>query len=243
MDKRGVFIIVLAAAAASLSGCAAVKRGHQRDVDFARFVRWLPGRYDNSAQAKSDLEKGVRPPHDAVELVVIPLESVAVGQSAFYVQETAADNALRVLSQRVFVFTETEKGFVEQINALTEPMRWRDGQHEPDMFQGMTKRDLKPAVGCELLWNPVEKPVVKGAKKLSKEEAEKASQVTRFVGKSDPKHCETTSHAVMGLVQVEYRGELSANEFFMAELQYDPDGKLILGSKDEPFYRFRRIGN
>jgi hypothetical protein len=62
------------------------------------------------------------------------------------------------------------------------------------------------------------------------------------VGKSDPKHCETTSHAVMGLVQVEYRGELSANEFFMGELQYDPDGNLIQGSKDEPFYRFRRVG-
>ena len=242
MDKRSVLMIGFAVAAVCLSGCAAVKRGHQRDVDFARFVRWLPGSYDNSAQAKSDVEKGVRPPHDAVELVVIPLESVAVGQNAFYVQETAADNGLRVLSQRVLIFTETEKGFVEQLNAITEPMRWRDGQHEPDMFQGMTKRDLKPAVGCELLWNPVEKPVVKGAKKLSKEEAEKAAQVTRFVGKSDPKHCETTSHAVMGLVQVEYRGELSSNEFFMAELQYDPDGNVIQGSKDEPFYRFRRVG-
>src|SRR5882757_4871106 len=229
MDKRSIFMIGLAVAAVCLSGCAAVIRGHQRDVDFARFVRWLPGSYDNSAQAKSDVEKGVRPPHDAVELVVIPLESVAVGQSAFYVQETAADNNLRVLSQRVLVFTETEKGFVEQVNALTEPMRWRDGQHEPAMFQGMTKRDLKPAD--------------EGAKKLGKEEAEKAAQVTRFVGKSDPKHCETTSHAVMGLVQVEYRGELSANEFFMAELQYDPDGNVIQGSKDEPFYRFRRVGN
>jgi hypothetical protein len=243
MDKRSVLVVGLIVAAACLSGCAAVKRGHQRDVDFAKFVRWLPGSYDNSAQAKSDLQKGIRPPHDPVELVVIPLESVAVGQNSFYVQEMAADNNLRVLSQRVVVFTETDKGIVEKMNLLTEPMRWRDGRHDPEMFQGMTTRDLKPVAGCELIWTPVERPVAKNAKKLSKEEAEKAAEVKRFVGKNDPKHCETTSYAVMGLVQVEYRGELSSNEFFTAELQYDADDHLLQGNKDEPFYRFRRVGN
>jgi hypothetical protein len=240
---KGVLLMGLMVVAACLTGCAAIKKGHQRDVDFARFVRWLPGSYDNSAQAKADLQKGVRPPHDAVELVVIPLESLAVGQNAFYVQETAADNPLRILSQRVLVFTETDKGIVESVNALTEPMRWRDGPHDPDMFQGMTKRDLKPALGCELLWKREEKDLPKDAKKPTKEEAQKAAEeAKRFVGKSDPKLCETTSHAVMGLVQVEYRGELSSNEFFMAELQYDADGHVILGSRDEPFYRFRRVG-
>lgn len=242
MAKR-VLVMGLMAIAACLTGCAAMKKGHQRDVDFARFVRWLPGSYDNSAQAKADLQNGVRPPHDAVELAVIPLESLAVGQNSFYVQETVADNPLRILSQRVLVFTETDKGIEESVNALTEPMRWRDGQHDPDMFQGMTKRDLKPTPGCELLWNRAEKEVPKDAPKPTKEEAKKAAEeAQRFVGKSDPKRCEATSHAVMGLVQVEYRGELSANEFFLAELQYDTDGHLILGSRDEPFYRFRRIG-
>ncbi len=140
------------------------------------------------------------------------------------------------------VFTETDKGIVETVNTLTEPMRWRDGQHDPDMFQGMTTRDLKPEHGCELTWKPEVKPLDKRAKKLSKEEAKKAAEVRRFIGKNDPKHCEITSHAVMGLVQVEYRGELSSNEFFIGELQYDSDDSLIQGSKDEPFYRFRRVG-
>ena len=50
-----------------------------------------------------------------------------------------------------------------------------------------------------------------------------------------------TSHAVMGLVQVELRGELSAKELALAELQYDSDGHLIQGSADDPFYRFHKI--
>jgi hypothetical protein len=242
MDK-GVLLIGLVVTAACLSGCAAVKAGHQRDVDFAQFSRWLPGTYNNSAQAKADVQKGVHPPHDAVELAVIPLESIAVGQNSFYVQESAADDSMRILSQRVLVFTETDKGIVETVNTLIEPMRWRDGPKDPDMFQGMTTRDLKPAAGCQLTWTrdePDAKDAKKPAKKLTKEEAKKATEAVRFVGKNDPKKCQMTSHAVMGLVDVELRGELSAKEFALAELQYDSDDHLIQGAKDEPFYRFRR---
>lgn len=244
MDKRGILVVSLIAAAACLGGCAAMKKGHQRDLDFAQFSRWLPGTYDNTAQAKADVQKGVHPPHDAVELAVIPLESIAVGQDAFYVQESAADDSLRVLSQRVLVFTETDKGIVETVNSLVEPMRWRDGPREPDMFQGMTTRDLKVAAGCELIWKRVEtdadKHPKKPTKKLTKEEKKKAAEPVRFEGKSDSKKCQMTSHAVMGLVQVELRGELSSKEFFLAELQYDSDGHLIQGNLDEPFYRFRK---
>ena len=239
MDNR-ILAVILIAAAAGLSGCAAMKKGHQRDVDFAQFSRWLPGTYDNTAQAKADAQKGVRPPHDAVELVVIPLESLAVGQDAFYVQESAADDAMRVLSQRVLVFNETEKGIVETVNSLVEPMRWRGGPREPDIFEGMTTRDLKVATGCEVIWKRVQTDADKHPKKLSKEEAKKAAENARYEGKNDSKKCQMTSHAVMGLVQVELRGELSSKEFALAELQYDSDGHLIQGNLDEPFYRFRK---
>jgi hypothetical protein len=240
MDKRGILVVSLIAAAACLSGCAAMKKGHQRDVDFAQFSRWLPGTYDNTAQAKADVQKGVHPPHDAVELAVIPLESVAVGEDAFYVQESAADDAMRVLSQRVLIFKQTEKGIVETVNSLVEPMRWRNGPREPDMFEGMTTRDLKVATGCEVIWKRVQTGADKHPKKLTKEEAKKAAENARYEGKNDSKKCQMTSHAVMGLVQVELRGELSSKEFSLAELQYDSDGHLIQGSLDEPFYRFRK---
>jgi hypothetical protein len=241
MDKHGVLVIGLIVAATCLTGCTAMKKGHQRDADFVQFSRWIPGTYDNTAQVKADLQKGVRHPHDAVELAVIPLESIEVGQDSFYLQETAADDRLRVFSQRVVVFKETEKGFVEAIYSLVEPTRWRDGPLEPDMFEGMTTRDLKLANGCELIWNRVETDTDKHAKKLTKEEEKTAAETHRFEGKNDSKRCQMTSHAVMGLVNVELRGELSSKELALAELQYDSDGKLLQGSSDEPFYRFRKI--
>ena len=241
MASREVLVIGLIVAAACLTGCTAMKKGHERDVDFAQFSRWIPGTYDNTAQVKADLQKGLRHPHDAVELAVIPLESIEVGQDSFYLQETAADDPLRVFSQRVVVFKETEKGFVEAIYSLVEPARWRDGPHEPDMFEGMTTRDLKLVNGCELIWNRVQTDTDKKAKKLTKEEAKKAAEANRYEGKNDSKRCQMTSHSVMGLVNVELRGELSSKELALAELQYDSDGKLLQGSLDEPFYRFHKI--
>ena len=46
----------------------------------------------------------------------------------------------------------------------------------------------------------------------------------------------------MGLVNMELRGEIAANEIDLAELQYDQDGKLISSAIADPFYRFRREG-
>jgi hypothetical protein len=237
MDKRGILLIGFIAL---LTGCAENKQ-RVYEEDLARMSRWLPGTYDNSAQARSDVQKGVHPPHDAVELAIVPLESVSIGRNAFYLQESAADDPRRVLSQQVIMFTASEKGVIESISTLEDPLRWRDGQRQADIFMGMTPKDLKPATGCELKWRRDTEPG-KG-KKLSKEEAERVAQKTRFIGTNDPKKCEETSHVVMGLVQVELRAELTANEYSVAEIQYDSNDQVVSGNKEDPFYRFRKIGS
>lgn len=245
MDKCGVLALGLMAAVC-LSGCAAVHKAHREregEADLARISRWLPGTYDNTVQVKSDVAKGVTPPHDAVELSIVAVDSIAVGRSAFYLQEAAADDPMRVFTQRVLVFNLGPKGIVETVNTLVDPLRWRNGQRDPDIFEGMTPRDFKPATGCEITWKREEKDADKDdKKKLSKEEALKAAEHAKYIGINDYKHCEMTSHAVMGLVDMELRGELTRNELNLAELQYDTDGKLIQGSETDPFYRFRRIG-
>jgi hypothetical protein len=237
MDKHGILLLGFVAL---LAGCAENKQ-RMYEEDLARMSRWLPGTYDNTAQARSDVQKGVRPPHDAVELAVVPLESVSIGRNAFYLQEMAADDPRRVLSQQVLMFRAGEKGIVETVSTLEDPLRWRDGQRQSDIFMGMTPKDLKPATGCELKWRRETEPGKE--KKPSKEEAERVAQKTRFIGSNDPKKCEETSHLVMGLVQVELRAELTANEFSVAEIQYDSNGQVISGNKEEPFYRFRKVGS
>lgn len=237
MDKRGLLLLGFIAL---LSGCAENKQ-RVYEEDLARMSRWLPGTYDNTAQAKADVQKGVRPPHDAVELAIVPLDSISIGRNAFYLQESAADDPRRVLSQQVIMFKADEKGIVESVSTLEDPLRWRDGQRQADIFMGMTPKDLKSATGCDLKWKRETEPGKE--KKLSKEEAERVAQKMRFIGTNDPKKCEQTSHVVMGLVQVELRAELTANEFSTAETQYDSNGQVVSGNKAEPFYRFRKIGS
>jgi hypothetical protein len=242
MDKPGVLILGLIVAAC-LTGCAANKT-KEREADLARLAHWLPGDYDNTAQAKSDVQKGIRPPHDAVELDIALVDSISIGHNVFYMQETAADDPMRVLSQRIVIFAATDKGIVESVNTLVDPLRWRNGQRNPEIFEGMTPRDFKAAKDCDIIWKPEEKPADKSpAKPPSKEEAKRAAEKRRLIGINDHKRCQMTSHAAMGLVQVEFRGEIGPNEISLAEVQYDQDDKLIQGDLAEPFYRFRRMGN
>jgi hypothetical protein len=243
MDKRGVLVLSLVAAAC-LTGCAAANRQKENDAALLRLSHWLPGNFDNTAQAKADVQKGMRPPHDAVELDIALVDSISIGRNVFYLQETAADDPMRVLSQRVVIFTATDKGIIESINTLDDPLRWRNGWRNPEIFEGMTPRDFKPAEGCDITWKLEEQPVLdKSAAKPSKEEADRATAKRRLIGTNDHKRCQMTSHAAMGLVQVELRGEIGPNEISLAELQYDQDDRLIQGSLAEPFYRFRRMGS
>jgi CpeT/CpcT family (DUF1001) len=241
LNKCSVLILGLIAAAC-LTGCAAAARQKEHEAALLRLSHWLPGNYDNAAQAKADVQKGIRPPHDAVELDIALVDSISIGRNVFYMQETAADDPLRVLSQRVVIFTATDKGIVESINTLDDPLRWRNGWRNPEIFEGMTPRDFKAADGCDITWKLEEQPVDKNAAKPSKEEAERAAAKRRLIGTNDRKRCQMTSHAAIGLVQVELRGEIAPNEISLAELQYDQDDKLIQGNPAEPFYRFRRMG-
>jgi hypothetical protein len=240
MDKRNVLVLGLIAAAC-LTGCAANKQ-KEREADLARLSHWLPGNYDNTAQAKEDARQGVHPPHDAVELDVALVDSISIGHNVFYMQEMAADDPMRVLSQRVVIFTATDKGIVESVNTLVDPLRWRNGQRNPEIFEGMTPRDFKAAQGCDITWKPEEKPLDKNAAKPTKEETERAMEKRHLFGTNDRKRCQMTSHAAMGLVQVELRGEIGPNEISMAELQYDQDDNLVQGNPSDPAYRFRRMG-
>jgi hypothetical protein len=232
MDKRYKLLCLILTAGSLLCGCASDARLRHNEHDLDYLVRWFPGTYDNTEQAKADARNGVRPPHDPVELAVVPLGSVSVGRNAFYMQEMAADDPRRVLSQKVVIFSATDQGIMESVATLVDPLRWRDGHRQPDIFLGMTPKDLNTLTGCDLTWK---------RESQGDQAQDKSAEPKRLVGTNDPKHCQTATHAVMGLVGVELRAQLSANELALAELQTDSNGQLILGNKDEPFYRFRKI--
>ena len=75
-----------------------------------------------------------------------------LGHFVYYAQETATDNPLRLFSQRMWSFQVDEKrGIVETLYHLVEPLRWRDGQQNKDLFTSLFIDDVQPEA-CQLVW-------------------------------------------------------------------------------------------
>jgi len=213
----------LVAGGSLLVGCTSQTK--LRETELAELTQWLPGRYDNTAQVQADTQRGLHPPHEAVALAIVPIDAPRIAgigditRRVFYLQEMAANDPRRVMTQKVLSFEVTDSGIVEKVASLTEPQRWRDGHLDPDLFRGLVKEDLGPR--CELTWSKT---------------------AGRFVGANGSKPCGGESHGSERPAKVEFRAELGADDFAMAEIEYDAGGRVLRGRADEPFYRFRKQG-
>jgi hypothetical protein len=142
------------AALGLLNACA--DQSKLRESELTQLLDWLPGRYDNTAQADSDAQRGVQPPHDRIALIIVKVYTPRLGHHVFYGQEMAADDPRRVMSERMFSFKVDEKrGIVETVYTFTEPLRWRDGQRNIELFTSVVTEDVQSVPGCELVWKKV----------------------------------------------------------------------------------------
>ena len=140
----------LAVAAGMLCACTDQEKVHEDELTQLLVV--LPGTYENTAQSELDARSGVRNAHDAVALTITRVQASRLGHHVYYAQETAADDPRRVLSQKMYGFKVDEKrGIVETVYELVEPLRWRDGQLNKDLFSSMLTSDVQ-AEGCQLFW-------------------------------------------------------------------------------------------
>jgi hypothetical protein len=144
----------LAHAAVALTLCACMGGNNQKvhEAELTQLLAVFPGNYDNTAQAEADARTGVRPAHEAVALSITHVFAPRLGHYAYYAQESAADDPRRVLSQKMYSFeVDPKRGIVETTYQLIEPLRWRDGQLNKDLFTSMMTSDVQPE-GCQLLW-------------------------------------------------------------------------------------------
>ena len=90
--------------------------------------------------------------------MIAPVQAPLVGDHVFYVQEMAADDPRRVLSQRLYVLNsvpDSESSAMTQLD-FAEPSRWRNGHENRDLFRGLLMQDLRVRTGCDLLWKKSE---------------------------------------------------------------------------------------
>jgi hypothetical protein len=143
--------VVLATVLAAVSGCKQ-DQSKVNEGELTQLLALLPGEYDNRAQVELEARNGTRPGHDAVTLIITRVFTPRLGHHIYYAQEIAADDPRRVLSQRMYSFEVDEKrGIVETLYQFVEPLRWRDGQQNKDLFTSVVTEDVQ-GEGCVLLW-------------------------------------------------------------------------------------------
>ncbi|HEY4210400.1 MAG TPA: chromophore lyase CpcT/CpeT [Steroidobacteraceae bacterium] len=214
--RNGWLLAVVMAAELAVAGCVDKEDLHHEEL--LELAVTLGGQYDNTAQVQADIKNAVHPAHDAVALHIIPIDAPVMGKHAFYVQESAADDPRRVLVQRIWSFDYSAKGIVQTVATLTEPLRWRNIENNPDVVRSMMANDISPQHGCDVKW-------------------EKSG--SKFIGSNDPKHCRSNSRAT-GNVLIETRIELDSAELAIGEIATDAAGQKVQGRTDDAYYRFRR---
>jgi outer membrane murein-binding lipoprotein Lpp len=179
--------------ALALSGCSS--QGKVREDDLAELLSWLPGHYDTVAQAQRDEKSAIRPGHDRLALLIVPVYVPRIGHHVFFVEEMADDNAERVMSERLFSFDIDEKrGIIGLMYNFIEPLRWRGAPRTPQMLTSVMSEDVAP-VGCELIWTR------KGE---------------TFTAYHDPQHC----HRAAADVTVGPEAQLTPNSLKLGDFEF-----------------------
>ncbi len=208
--------------AALLVACAPQPK--REEVMVSKLVATLAGSYDNIAQSRASSE------HPALRLVLVPVQAPGVGEHVFYVQEMAADDARRVLAQRLYVVNGVpgrEQAILTQLD-FNEPARWRDGHLRRDLFRSLLMQDLRVRAGCDLLWS-----------RKVEDKGGKPPVGDAFVA-STGSGCRAASRSTGETLKVEQRMQLDADGLAISEQQRDAAGALVSGDLADPFFRFSR---
>jgi hypothetical protein len=192
------------------------------EIMHAEFFAMLGGSYDNIAQSRASGE------HAALRLMVMPVQAPGVGDHVFYVQEMAADDARRVLAQRLYVVNGVpgrEEAVMTQFE-FNEAASWRDAHLKRDLFRGLLLQDLRQRSGCDVLW-------------VRQKGGSRKKPVSAFVGVVSG-GCRAVSRATGETLKVEQRMELNADGLAVFEQQRDALGALVSGDMADPWFRFAR---
>ena len=153
-ERNALAALALIAATAPalglLGGCASQEKLRQREL--TQLLDWLPGQYESGLQAGS-ARRSLEPPHERIALVIVRVYTPRLGHHVLFAQETAADDPRRVMSERMWSFrVDDKRGILETVYTFRDPLRWREGLQNPELFTGVVANDVHSSPGCELAW-------------------------------------------------------------------------------------------
>jgi CpeT/CpcT family (DUF1001) len=126
---------LLTGALAMLAGCT--DQEALRQAEIKDLALQLPGVYGNPKTV----------------LVIMNIFAPMMSGNLLFVRETAADDARRVISERIWsIDVNANNHIVATVYSFGQPDRWRNGVEDPDVFRSMLPDDVRQMAGCELIW-------------------------------------------------------------------------------------------
>lgn len=221
MRHRPIWIALLSAAAALVSGCAApgsdhdpAPRGTALAPAVARLERSMTGVFSSRAQAASDPEH-----FKDVRLVMTRVWPERTDGLWIYVEQALATDLAHPYRQRVYHVTQRDDGaLVSRVSTLPgDPLRFTDGSGRPYNFAQVTPETLAARDGCDVIMR------------------ESAGAV---VGKTEGTGC---ASELRGAAYATSEVRIAPGEIVSWDRGFDASGRQVWGATTGG-YVFKRVG-
>ncbi|MCS6946945.1 MAG: CpcT/CpeT family chromophore lyase [Steroidobacteraceae bacterium] len=89
----------------------------------------------------------------AVALTIVEVYAPALGERVFYLHEAMASDPSRIVQQRLLALNPLKRRdqVLVTLFALREPLRWRQGHRQPELFKSLVRDDLRGLGACDRL--------------------------------------------------------------------------------------------
>ena len=204
--------------ALSLSPCSVVADDDllKSQQDFARFLQWFPGEYDNNEQVWQQAEDGV-PEDDRLEHIhhiFLPVDAPAIGDNTFFVRQYMDGDYENVYRQRLYnLKRDEETGAAQlQIFSFKDEAKYRNTDQDTSIIRSITAEEVRNMPGCDVFWS---------------------YRGDHYIGEMKEKACFYFSERMGKNVYITDTLTLTESEIWINDRAFDEDGNKIFGS-DEP---------
>ncbi|MFZ4120870.1 MAG: chromophore lyase CpcT/CpeT [Caulobacterales bacterium] len=201
-------------------------RGSARGVlerDFAQYLAWFEGRFDNDRQVFFEPDIGVPESdrHERIHSIFRPVALPAFGDHVFYVEQYLDADPARVYRQRLYVMSidESRNAIRLAIHIPKNPDAIRGAYLNPDLLAQLTPADMTTYPGCDVFWR---------------------RQETMFVGGMAHDACRITSTRSGRTLIVSDDLILSADGISIHDRAVDEQGAYVYGNRAGVPHQLRR---
>lgn len=184
------------------------------EKDFALFLEWFPGRYDNELQVFFEPDLGVPEAerHERVHSVFRPVDLPAFGTHVFYVEQYRDGDPAKIYRQRIYSVSadESERAIRLRIFTPKAPERLTGAWRDLSKLKGFRPAEAVTVAGCDVLWR---------------------REANQFRGSIRDGACRVASAGAGGDILIDDDLVLTPDEIWIADRATTPEGAYVFGHR------------